>query len=490
MIINDFYGGVDAEEKGSPPKIIPEKVKLRIPDIFPDLMGVLPFGEGIRFIRDWSFRFPEKIGAWLFDGTLKLWDGFTVLTPVQGTLVDVKVGNFAMNTSTGNQSVTGLGFTPKVVFFFATPDTGDVATVAANWGMMFGVAASAASEAVVSMSAEDNVSAGGNFAGAFNHTSKCILISLKSTTLAAAEFVSHDSDGFTINILTAPASAYRVGYLAIGGDDISDAFVSTFQSDAGENVNTSVTGVGFNPESLLMFGIHDDTAPDNFDLRGVLAIGATTGIKANDYGIGQYINRISSDSDTRIGASGAGGVDAYRSINPGNLVTGASAILAYEYVSFDADGFTLNKNSKNDGVGSRQFYIDYLALSGAEKHSGFFALNTATGNQSITGLGFAPRAVIFWTNFMYAGASDQDGRQSIGVSDGVSQFVIGGRATDNEATTTMKRWQRDDAVIRKLSTAGSVETSCSIVSMDADGFTISVDTAPGNAEVVGFLAIG
>ncbi len=44
-------------------------------------------------------------------------------------------GSFALNTSTGNQAVTGVGFEPKVILFYLVDATGDGSAASYAFGL-------------------------------------------------------------------------------------------------------------------------------------------------------------------------------------------------------------------------------------------------------------------------------------------------------------------------------------------------------------------
>jgi len=123
-----------------------------------------------------------------------------------------KVGHLSCPASTGNFSVTGVGFQPKLVRFFGGgfPGGSPVALWSNN-----GVMAADGTQSAFSASSRESVS--GSAARASN---RCLLIHTMSgagalNLVVGAEFVSMDADGFTINFLNTNAS-YDVTWEAIG----------------------------------------------------------------------------------------------------------------------------------------------------------------------------------------------------------------------------------------------------------------------------------
>jgi len=189
-------------------------------------------------------------------------------------------GVFAANTSTGNQSVTGLGFQPKVVLFWATRNTAH-GFLAATIQQMFGVAVSS-TQRWVYVGASDNAAASSN-AGRASFNTQCIRILSDGTpTLdAVADFVSQDSDGFTINWSDAPSTAILVHYLALGGASLNVFAGSSATPSA--NGNASYTGVGFQPGFVLtaynVANVGSNFTEHNLTL-GFASVGGVLGFRA------------------------------------------------------------------------------------------------------------------------------------------------------------------------------------------------------------------
>jgi hypothetical protein len=147
-------------------------------------------------------------------------DGFTLnfSTTVSGAYIYVlclkgpqfAVGSIAQPSSTGNQSVTGLAFQPAAELF--TTDMLVASTSpASNANESVGAAVDSTHRSV----------AGSQYVSGAARTSQnaatCIRMYGGSTTIvAAADFVSQDATGFTINWTSANATARQVLYLAIG----------------------------------------------------------------------------------------------------------------------------------------------------------------------------------------------------------------------------------------------------------------------------------
>lgn len=114
----------------------------------------------------------------------------------------IKVGTFTSSASTGNQSVSGVGFSPRFVFFFV--GVGNSST------LTFGLGVMTASDQWAWGAHSTDTDSGG---AAALSTSACLIrANTAGTTLLEGSFVSMDSDGFTVNWTT--AEARTVGYVA------------------------------------------------------------------------------------------------------------------------------------------------------------------------------------------------------------------------------------------------------------------------------------
>lgn len=135
--------------------------------------------------------------------------GDATVTPVKRS-GGFAVGTIATGTSTGNISETGLGFQPKAVEFYFAWESGTTSTKT----FMNGVAESSTSRFALCSSHRDGAGEDSDF-----DATKCIKVLTiaaggSSSVAFAADFVSNDADGFTINITSAPASDQTVGYIA------------------------------------------------------------------------------------------------------------------------------------------------------------------------------------------------------------------------------------------------------------------------------------
>jgi hypothetical protein len=119
-------------------------------------------------------------------------------------ITSIKTGSFTRDTATasGNQAVTGVGFLPSAVIFFAN-QAGSSET---SWGMDDGSTPRSVYD--------DNPTSGGTYTS----VNQSILLQQGSGNHYDGVVTSLDADGFTIawTKVSAPTGTVTVNYLAIG----------------------------------------------------------------------------------------------------------------------------------------------------------------------------------------------------------------------------------------------------------------------------------
>src|SRR6267142_2819556 len=179
--------------------------------------------------------------------------------------LNTQVGTFVLNSVTGNQSITGLGFTPKIILLFYNNETGNTINPSIQGG--HGVALSSSDRRCVGFSQpNNNVPTGGANTLAGHYNDRCIRycrLNGDTASVREADFVSMDADGFTINILTTDGTQSWISYLAIGGTDLTNVKTGQFVQNTGTG-DQAITGVGFQPDCLLFIrGRFTTSAPSS-----------------------------------------------------------------------------------------------------------------------------------------------------------------------------------------------------------------------------------
>lgn len=381
--------------------------------------------------------------------------------------LSVKVGNFALDAGTGDQSITGVGFTPKMVFLISTIGSADGPVNHFHIGM-----------AVVEQGLEDiamtctsrNAYGDGESASRVTGAATCALEAGGTGFLYEADYQSHDADGFTIDIDDAGAG-YRTGYLCLGGEDIQINEVGYGVAPASTG-NASVTGLGFKPTGLILFSIHDSGYSWDFSAKYSIGFVDESGNQAS---IGGSSQRSADPSDTYCVQR------TDRCLTVPNLSGGFYSEASF--VSFDDDGFTLNWiTNSEEGI-----YVHFLAFRGPQTKVGSITSQTSTGNFDTTSVGFQPVAGIFASFCNAASENVQDGLQiSLGIAAASDeQFVAGGTDEDNQATTDADSFSDDAKIYQNYDFNQTLEGDIAFVSWLANGFRLNqTDADPSGNEII------
>lgn len=384
-----------------------------------------------------------------------------------------KTGSFALNTSTGNQSVSGLGFQPKAIIFIGNNLTADGG--AANAYILLGMAVSSSSRVAHSFFSIDFLvtSDGGKSIVA----TKCISMSNASdTVILDADFVTMDADGFTINITTTDGVAYIMNYIALGGSDLTNVaiFNGTTKTTTGSQ---AYTGLGFQPDAMFLLCSSAATLPlTNNSALGGLGV-ASSGSAEGALGI-------------RMGATVTPQITEKTQKTPKIMDTSNGGAIFYsaDVTSFDSDGFTFNYSTATGTA--RNFFA--LCLKGGQFKVGAFNQSTSTGNQAVTDPGFQPNGlVLFSWNAATSSSILEDSRTTIGAADSASsRFTTWAGDQDNVAVTECNSILDRDKIIGMYNHPGTLQTEADLVSFDSGGFTINNSTVDATAREIVYMAFG
>jgi hypothetical protein len=172
--------------------------------------------------------------------------------------------------------------------------------------------------------------------------------------------------------------------------------------------------------------------------------------------------------------------------------------LQSELDAFLSTGFRLNVVEDDFPVGNRELYLT-LGGSNLQAKCGYKDVPAATlGNLSVTDIGFRPDVVLL---FGYNSSNILPIFNGGGVHFGVGAFDAAGRQwwtyianADIANTSDTARYMSTSKCLAGigysvLQVLGAVEGECSFVSMNANGFTINIDTVLGGQRKFGYLAL-
>ena len=382
----------------------------------------------------------------------------------------VKVGSFAKPTAaaTASQAVTGVGFTPQVLFLWTAGKT-----AADDWSndyrYGFGCTTGASnsySVALASLHGADPTNVSGRCADV-----ALTIVEWGETLLAECALTSFDGDGFTLSWTTNNAEAYIINYMAIGG--ITAAKIVNW-STATSTGNKSVTGAGFQPEIVMHFapllsaatGLPASYAGAQLNIGAMTSAAQWTQHVTITDGSASSSTREDFQTDKCLGIANAGSTYAFRA----------------GYISLDEDGFTVNFSTAT----ATAYHVFSLCMSGADDDfsvGAFQKTNTTPGpvDQAITGTGFAPSGLLFIAPLNTSVGSSA--RHMIGATDATNQRAAEFRDITGQAAASCQGSQQSYVYSNGTAQLGSLKT------MDADGFTLTWNPNVSNINWIYYLAI-
>ena len=385
--------------------------------------------------------------------------------------LSVHQGSFAMNTGTGTQTITGVGFLPKVVLFTWTEATADTAIGGYGFGFGVGISPSMMASIVVR-----NVDGTLNADSKLNNVRCIMVINGSGITTEAAEFTSLTADGFTINVTT-PGIGAVIQYVALGGSTLSNVTLVPFSAPTAVS-SVAVTGAGFMPDSAIIFTSGQTSAVGTSDTYAHHGIGfAGTGGTQAGFG-----NSMLSSSNADTSAQSASKV-IY-------LPDTSTMWLEGTLTSFDASGATISYSV----VQPNSVKLWAVFFKGLGTRIGSLTQPTSTGTQSVTGTTFTP-IFTFFGGFCHTAGSGQlaDGFFNFGMARSAAiegTIFAGARSGNNQAQYALNRTASILCYTPTLSGTPTLNSKAEFTSHNADGFTVNWQNVDATQRQVLYMSIG
>lgn len=402
--------------------------------------------------------------------------------------MEVRVGTVTKPTGAAPVSVdVNLGTTPKVIFFTHSRNTAAGVTTGASLG--FGVAvhrSSGVEEACIALAATD----GTDSAARYNNNGKCVADigvgstnSLADCTFLFANHAGETINGFRLTFTTNDAVATVISYLAICGDDVTDAQITTIDVTTG-GPNVYSVGFDFWPDVVVFFGDGQNTLNNRADDGTAFNIAfwaQDTNSTQNSISLGidvasgsDYIGLVQSTTGTTTGTADAD-------------ITAAVSMAAATALDTAAPGVTVT-----EFIGSAHNHKVYaLGIQGGKWGTKRNLGPGSAGSQSITGIGFLGRGLLGAGGTPSTSATSGDKTYWVGMSN-----VTTNRA-DGIAIET--RTSPGDDTAKAHSTTGfgvfvssalpSIVGTVSLTSFDTDGLTLNWSVA-SNGRQQHYLVMG
>jgi hypothetical protein len=403
------------------------------------------------------------------------------VAPVEADL-GVKVGTFKLGTGSigANVSVSGFGFTPKYVLLFwnGTTATTDTAAGGHMRGPGIGFVASSSDFRMMTVASQDNVATTSTGGGVL--ATECVTVMTGANADDGGASCTLDSDGFTVTITDQLGSDYTIGYVAVGGSDVTN--VKTGGQNTGTTDPFSVTGVGFQPDTVIFASSGDRTAAA-IGSEAALCIGAAAGPNGSIVNAVTCLGSDNAEADPnppntkRYGRTGAN--ESLVTMNRLGTFQARCGVSAWQSDGFDID-CTANP------AASRWF--NWIAIKGG-KYKIVDSLTRTDSNDIVTtSFGFTPRlAMVFShaTSQSSAGTAQDHAEMSIGASTaadtGVAFCALDEDKSSDANTETALGYRATD-VYCNLSTSDALEGAMKTKSFDSDGITYQMtDTDPAQS---------
>jgi hypothetical protein len=129
-----------------------------------------------------------------------------------------------------------------------------------------------------------------------------------------------------------------------------------------------------------------------------------------------------------------------------------------------------------------------------QTYVGSFAKRSGTGTQAITGVGFTPKALLFWSGGATTadtGFENVDMEQYFGFSDGTNHVALSHVSQDGVSPSNTAHGYTNSGAFMVVDLGATLNSVGVVSSLDADGFTFNWTTATGATGIlIHFLAIG
>jgi len=373
-------------------------------------------------------------------------------------------------TSTGSQTYShSLGVVPKAVIAFTQSSAnhnniGDAARLAV--GVSDGDAQYSVSLGTVQ---------GSNPTSCFRVVSNSLIHNVAGggVTIIRANLTGWSATSLTLGWTTVQANARRVYLLLIGGEDVSAKALLVNSPTATGSQN--ITGVGFAPDVAIFLHASDFGGTIGTPVQhGSVGIGVAERFTSSQWAVSVLSRHNLSTSSTYRAQRTDVCILGFQATSAGTQILRASTS------AWGTDGITLNWASVD--TAARPIPILFLKGVGAKAVS--FSAATASGNQSVTGLGFQPAALLlasFWNTATTSSVTHH--RLSVGCATSAdNEQSINTYDQNGVSPTSTYFYHATNRILVKH--ASTVERTADLVSFDADGFTLSWNTTGTGDQVV------
>ena len=404
-------------------------------------------------------------------------------------VLSFKTGQWNSRTTTGVDTITGVGFTPKAILVWTGDYDGTVNSIAGWFQFGFGAAAdtTAANQRSISVDSQDAAATSTTEANWDEDSSM-----IPGNAGSQGYISTIGTDGFSVTWTAADGTANKMFYICIGGADVTNTKVGSITSPTtGTTGNQTTTGVGFQPNAVLWFS------------SGNTATGVRSGMA---WGFGMATSSSNQVCSAGVSKNGSANMDCKRYQRSDNTncfalideTTTTNKALEGALASMNADGFTINWTTVASGGASRK--IGYIALRGGNYKVGSTTsptTGTAPVSKSTSGVGFQSRGLITISGCATSSTAIQaNNHLSIGGGSSSADRRCSFDGDNDTVATAVTMAFNNNTKITTMYTIVATEANSTVnaaadsTTLDADGFTWSWTTRDTNAYEVLYLAMG
>lgn len=407
--------------------------------------------------------------------------------------VRTKVGSFQVSTGVVGtvQSITGIGFNPIFVKFAVNGRT-DAVNGIGNASHQFGYGIAVNPNVTrnnFSIGSKSQDATGGvSNAASDAHELRAINTILAASNTGDGEFsvTAWNADGFDITIDNQFATAVTIHYKAFTGNFSIENIVVTEPAVAG-NVNMVFAKkpdhlfVLANASGAFTSGIADDSRMmigaasfrRNAIQQFVCAFGANDNVTPTATQSFSRFDKFIAHLDTAFGANLTGQASI-------TSISGTTVVLNFDVVS---------------GGGNREHLV--YAITGEEWEVGNFGTVTAGNNITVSGLGFRPEGIDFYSVTRGQDAANTPGspdERVVGFVDsaGNQRSLTIEDSTGVVATTRVSTAIQFDSVYASTNGAAgpAIDARITYTSRQNNGFTLAQPTSDGAGRDIYYIAVG
>ncbi len=385
--------------------------------------------------------------------------------------LQTQAGQFTANTG-ATTTVVNCNFQGKAIIFFSHAKAGNAESATAAWT----VGASDGTHHHEIGWVGDDAVATTNVGRGNHNTFPLVIFSNGAPTIplgGSMSGVSFGASTFTVTFQNAPSTAWLIGFILLGGTDITNVLVGQDSMPTATGT-TSFTSVGFKGDFIFMFTSQQAATSDIATTQNCIGA-AVSATKRWSYGW--------TVQDAQTLTANVNGQTIMRSDRAIVCQSASNSVnVLADFVQFTSTGFDLNFTTA-PGSG---FFLHWIVIQGGQWDAGTSVKPTTATTQTVTGETFRPSLLGLFTSSPTASNGNvSNAVTSMGASDGTNQVYA--EAFHNDAINTVANSAGSNSAVL-LDRDGTNNPSAAFTSFNSDGWTVTWNQTGSAREVSWFTA--